>query len=397
LVPILNSKIGGIIISNIIKTKSGQEAVFCYLAKFSVGGGKRRIRKSKRFKTKREAQQWLSKMEVRYPGREQAMRSQLIVPDYLQLWFNAEKALHVEPATKDTYEMTRRHIEPLLAIPLGQITRPILQEAFNCLARGLSHATLLKDYSHLKAMFRAAVRNGDLAVNPCEDLVIGGNDSHVKGRDKKFMPVNDLRTIQSYLRERLFDACHVNRMVLFVVSVSGLRIGEALGLMKADIDVESGVIHVRRSYDSAHHRLKKTKSESSIRDVPIPPEDMRRVHNWVGWHEEALRTADIPNPKTLIFLNQHRHLPQAKSVNASFKLVQRTLGFKGKYTVHSFRSTLASLMVEQGVPVTYVARYLGHAPSSVVTRQYYVDVLPSAVAKDQTLAAAVVADDLTNQ
>src|SRR5207247_2448192 len=49
---------------------------------------------------------------------------------------------------------------------------------------------------------------------------------------------------------------------------AGLRAGELMALRWDDIDLDTGVIHVERSYDAKEHEIVQTKNRQR-RDVPI--------------------------------------------------------------------------------------------------------------------------------
>ncbi|HAT55898.1 MAG TPA: site-specific integrase [Lactobacillus sp.] len=369
--------------------KSGPKAA-SYKACFTLGSGARRVRRSKLVKTKREAQSWLAEQSLKYPNMNTVWRRSLRFEDYYKLWFKMERANVVEPATADTYSVTLSHLKPFFKKGIGQITNMQVQSVFNALGKTLSHATLLKDLSHLRMMCRAAIRKGDLSYNPCEDIDLGGNNARIKPYEKKFMAVSDLRIIQDFLLKYSYEFTDINRLVIFICTQTAMRCGEALALRVDDIDCKARTIRVDQSYDSAHSRLKVPKTPTSNRLIPISSECANVLDGWIVQHQKWLQDAKISNSKGLIFLNKRGQLPTAKNINSSFHQLQKRLDINPIYTVHSLRSTLASLMVEQGVPVTYVAKALGHAPGSNVTLKYYIDVLPSAVQADREQAVKVI-------
>jgi len=57
------------------------------------------------------------------------------------------------------------------------------------------------------------------------------------------------------------------RLFLAISLYTGMRTGEALGLMRSDIDIKNRVIRIRRSISKG--KITTPKTESSIRDVPI--------------------------------------------------------------------------------------------------------------------------------
>lgn len=378
--------------SQVIKARSGPKGL-PYQAKFTIGSGSDRIRLSKRFASKKEAQFWLNQKELMYPDKFSAVRGKLTFSEYYKFWVESEKTGVLEPATVLTYWVTLKHFKPLLGDQIfTHISRIQVQKSFNQLEKTLSHATLSKDLSHLKSLYETAMANGDVTLNPCVGIHFDGSTDRLKTPAKKFMPETELITLQHYLLCKRYAFRDVNIFALFIVSQTALRIGEALALTKDDIDPERLIIHVDQSFDSSYGsgRLKAPKTSTSLRDVPITKVVMDKITWWCKIHKEWLKEAGIPNPKGLIFLNKRGVLPIARNVNSSFKQLQKKLGLPGLYTVHSFRSTIASLMLANQIPEPYIGRYLGHKLGSGITRKYYLDELPDHIEEDQDAVRRVL-------
>lgn len=66
------------------------------------------------------------------------------------------------------------------------------------------------------------------------------------------------------------------------------------------------------------------------------------------------------------------------SLTASFKNLQKKLGFLGSHSLHHIRHTIASHLLDKGVNIVTVSRLLGHS-SIRITEIYYLGL----VNKDQ--------------
>jgi len=73
-------------------------------------------------------------------------------------------------------------------------------------------------------------------------------------------------------------------MVLVAVCL-GLRVSEIMGLQWGDIDWENRTVMVRRSV--AHGRVGATKTEASLRPLPV---DVRLMTPLKEWHDRSLHT-----------------------------------------------------------------------------------------------------------
>ena len=76
------------------------------------------------------------------------------------------------------------------------------------------------------------------------------------------------------------------------------------------------------------------------------------------------------------------HLPTNSQVNSTLRdlLRKACLNLDFRVTFHTSRHTFASLLLEEGVPVTTVQRMLGH--TKVATTQIYAEVTEQTIEKD---------------
>lgn len=161
-----------------------------------------------------------------------------------------------------------------------------------------------------------------------------------------------------------------HRLLFRFLVMTGCRTGEALALEKSDIDIENMVIHINKSYDSAHKTLTHAKTVCSIRDIHIQSELL-----------ELLRQVEIFNKRqelrtgvksTHLF---HKDNGERRTYFSFRKHLQKkALAEIGRdITPHALRHTCASLMFEAGFSVEQVQRRLGHE-NSEITRQVYIHV-----------------------
>ena len=149
---------------------------------------------------------------------------------------------------------------------------------------------------------------------------------------------------------RLIDAVHTahNKAFFWTVYSLGLRLQEALNLQVADIDSDRMLVHV--------HRGKGAKD----RFVPLPLRTLTvlrrywKTHRHPVWlfpatgrdHDQAA-TATEPMARS--------------SVHGAIKRVVRRLGIKKKVTIHTLRHSYATHLLEAGINLRLIQRYLGHS------------------------------------
>jgi integrase/recombinase XerD len=176
--------------------------------------------------------------------------------------------------------------------------------------------------------------------------------------------------------EALLRACQTEheRIVVYLLRFSGLRIGEARGLQNRDVDLGRGTIAVRQSKTAAGHRT-----------IPILAELQPRIQAWQR-HQFArgLIHPDMP------FLSTANGTPM--HAQFAWRLVKRVALRAGVHieagtssvSPHTLRRTLGSDLLNRGVRLEVVSKLLGHA-STTITEKAYAELL------DATIAAEVLA------
>lgn len=164
------------------------------------------------------------------------------------------------------------------------------------------------------------------------------------------------------------------RLLTEFLILTGLRIGEAIALNKADVDLDRRVIHVTKTY--AHmmrhpQTMSTPKTQSSLRDVSIQDELVPVIR-------EINLLSDSKNP--LFFTGDGgRHIGYGAYKQYLEEHTVRDVG--RKLTPHALRHTMTSLMAAEGVPLEVISRRLGHEDSEV-TQQVYLHATEDLKAAD---------------
>ncbi len=165
-------------------------------------------------------------------------------------------------------------------------------------------------------------------------------------------------------RTHLFMQCAVN-----LAAFGGLRKGEIHALRLENLDLDRRCVKIRHNLTS-DGELKAPKTRAGIRDVPIPAHVVDLLRTYVADHY-------IPNDQQFVFLSDV--IPKAWGNRMDvftyqkwWPLLQRAGLFTEKNTLHfhALRHFCASWMVGNGVPVTDVAKILGHAKFDMTLQTY---------------------------
>lgn len=286
-----------------------------FIARYSAGADPltgKRVQRWKTFDERKDAQQWLTaELHAVDSGEVQRrLTGGQSLSTFLREYYATDrrglKGKTLSPRTCEIdLEMVERYVlkrAPALAdTPLGRLTTEGFVPLFRSLANGttthapLSKASVSRVYRILKARLSHAVKLGYLRANPMRSDLIP-----IDGKAARQQVTLNGEQIQS-----LLAVCPRDRYGLFfaVIAWTGLRPGEAAGLMWDDIDTEANVLVIRRA-------LVRTKGHADIRGT------------------KTGRTRRIPIPATLMAqLQGHRRQQAAEKLAAGAEYVDRGLVF----------------------------------------------------------------------
>jgi integrase len=210
-----------------------------------------------------------------------------------------------------------------------------------------------------------------IATENEEDIEVTPDKVYGKAEIKKLIEATEPES-----RDRLF---------LMVPALTGLRIGEVLGLIWPAVDLKAGKIEVRLNVADSDKgqplMLQPPKTKSSRRTVPLPPELIRELKVW---------KLKCPKSEQDLVFAREDGLPYHR--NAASDALDRAISKAGikRLTPHGLRHSFASLLLADGVAVPEVSALLGHKDSYVTWKVYAHFVRKESTAV-QTLAASILA------
>ena len=161
--------------------------------------------------------------------------------------------------------------------------------------------------------------------------------------------------------KRLPDALNideVNRILKAVYScpdpVTGMRVQELCGLRFSDFDCRSGVIDVIGKGDKQRHCYI---TDDRVLDVYFRYLRYRKCYAPRNDH---------------IFITRFEKTLSTQCVRDLVNKYTTMAGISKKVTPHTFRHTFASMLVEEGVDISHIQKYMGH--STISTTQIYLHI-----------------------
>ncbi len=323
-------------------------------------------------------QQEIRELEAAPPDRDQTLAQ--FFPAWLEAFVAPPKR------SKATYRSYKgafaNHIQPDLGPKkLQKLTVSSLQSWLNRLSeRGVGVRTIHVAAIALKRALTSAVRQGYLSRNPC----LGWELPKHTPKAMRVLPPQD----QAKLLAALYTRPHVHRTdalrkrqasryrhALRFKLLTGLRIGELLGLQTHLCDLRQGVVHVEVQLEWEAEdgwSLEPPKTKSSIRTIVLEPEALKVLRQQLAMVAREKRYVEDYEDSGLAF-------PTVRGTPSHPRNVQRQLDSALKkaelphFGLHDLRRTCLTNLANRGFPMHQLKAYAGHS-NIATTAKYYVGV-----------------------
>ncbi len=253
-----------------------------------------------------------------------------------------------KPSVLRSYEQALRlYVLPELgALKLADVQRRDVQRlADELLAVGRDASTIRNALMPLRVIYRRAIEDGDVAVNPCAGLRLPA----ARGKRERIASPPEAAALLSVLQP-------LDRALWGTAFYAGLRLGELRALRWKNVDLASGVIRVQEALDHKGETIA-PKSQSGRRNVPI-----------VGALRELLLDVKLESSSEYVFGNGEQPFSPS-SVYLRARRAWREAGLE-RIGLHEARHTCASVMIAAGVNAKAITHYLGHSSIEVTFDRY---------------------------
>lgn len=167
---------------------------------------------------------------------------------------------------------------------------------------------------------------------------------------EKYLEKDELRILADSMEKDEY------RLLTLFLALTGLRIGEVLALVNADVDIINRNIHVNKTYNLQMRKvLPFTKTEASTRDIYIQGELLPIVEQMQAIH-----------PK-----KQKEFIRVEYAAYRKYMRLRSERLLKRRITPHALRHTMTSLFAAEGIPLEVISRRLGHSDSEITKAVYF--------------------------
>lgn len=217
-----------------------------------------------------------------------------------------------------------------------------------------------KSLSALRGALDIACRTGAIGTNPCLGVKVG----RAQRRDPRFLTAAQLLDLERHAAK--VAAGPRGGPMLYLLGMTGLRVGECCALDVGDVDARRRRLRVRKS------------KTGRARDVPVPASVLARL--------------DLKRPSSEpLFVSKTGGRVAVRSWRRwVFEPAASAAGLHGVH-VHDLRHTAASLMIRSGATPKDVQNALGHASAAMTLDLYagwWDDTLDDVAARMDALLAS---------
>ena len=295
----------------------------------------------------------------------------MTVGEYLDRWLNDSDRGSVRTSTYERHEqIVRLHLKPAFGrVKLAKLTPAHVQGLYrHKLDSGLSPATVQKIHVVLhKALAQALKWN--LIPRNAADAVKAPRPA-----------AEEMRPLSPDEARKLMEAAQGDKLeALYVLAVhTGMRQGELLALKWDDVDLNEGVIRIRRTLARSGGRiaLGEPKTKGGRRPVYLTGAAVEALRTHLDRQlEDIERLGDLYRDHGLVFTSEVGTLINPTNLRRrSFAPLLEKAGLT-RIRFHDLRHTCATLLLTRNVHPKYVQELLGHA-TVAITLDTYSHVIP---------------------
>lgn len=204
---------------------------------------------------------------------------ELTINEIIELW-KSDKKLYVKKSTYAAYVLLiENHISPYFGL-LTDITEDDVQAfVLEKIKKGLSQKTIKDMIIVLKMILKFAIKFKYLQYKQIDIKF----PSDLDKKDLEVLNKNDHKKIIAYIQENFT----FKNFGIYLCLCTGIRIGEVCGLKWGDLDIEKGIIRVRRTIqriyiiegDKRYTKMitDSPKTKNSIRDIPMSTDLLKTI------------------------------------------------------------------------------------------------------------------------
>lgn len=321
-----------------------------YRISYKAPDEKFKLKTKSGFRTKNEAVQAAAKVELDLEARQQ-IDEDITFADYFKKWYSIHKQPIISTGTLKHYETAYIAILKYFGNrKLKSIPPSIYQEILNKMGKHYRKGTLRLLNSKYRSCARYAVMDKIIPVNFAE-LAKVHSVIPAKSLDEKFLTKAEYLSL---IEETKTNPFQFKNLQIYLLAVTGMRVGESLGLTWNDTDFEKGELNINKTWNIyTRDGFAKTKNEQSVRTIPIDDGTIELLYEYKQSHWEQNEYNRLFSSDAHAFLNKRIKMLVGRPVH-----------------IHSLRHTYVSYLLSNGIEILTISKLIGHKDPTVTLNTY---------------------------
>jgi len=301
-------------------------------------------------------------------GERTVAPTRVTFAEVAEQWLASKR--HLRPWTRKNY---RAALDLVLIRRFGQMKlQAITPERIASLIRELERegpsgkplSSSMIDSYLLSGTMAFAIRRGLIGINPCSRLT---SDDRPRRRERRQDHVWSDEEIEAliaaaeHLAQKPASHCDYTPLIRTAL-FTGLRLGELLGLQWQDVNLQEGVLHVRRQYTRLGEYAP-PKTKAAIRRIPLSDEMTKHLA------ELKLSPRYSSDDEPVFAARTGKPLRHRNAIGRGFEAAPGQAGIEG-VSFHSMRHAFAPRMIDRAISSTVLGALMGHESSTITERRY---------------------------
>ncbi len=337
------------------------------------------------FKTKRECQAALAKIQTEYIDGTYINESEITLKQFIEKWLELyEKTGTVKISTvRVRKHETSNMLIYFKEVKLKDITDSMYQDFLLYLNDKFSENTLKGIHGTAKCVFEKAIELRYIKINPTKYAVLPKHQKTVEELENEHEIPKYFEKVEldEFLNAAEQDTDEQTYTIFMTLSYTGIRVGELCALKWKDIDFKNKEINIYKTYynptnNTVKYTLLTPKTKGSKRKITIDDDLIKELKSHRARQSELRLKIPSWHPEDFVFTKviKYSGYPETpKQIENKMSQLIKHNNIKKEITPHGLRHTHTSLLAQAGVSLEEIMERLGHKDDSI-TREIYLHI-----------------------
>jgi len=362
--------------------------------RITIGDSRRSFYGKTKTEVRQKAKEYLQKISNGYKEPKK-----ITLNEYIEYWLLKYKLTTLEPSAFARVERVYRcQIKNTIGKNMiGSVTRDDIQNLIDRHANpkdGKTKALAVSGLKRIKQLLassmKQAVKDGIIAQNPCEDVLIP-KERYVDVKTKRQITLNDAEIDEIKMaalakNKNNNEYKSRNGLVFLLILNLGLRASEMLALEWNDINWDEEILHINKTVQSGITDVDFIKNKNIVftKDSTKTENGIRvlKMNDAIVYYLKELQEYDKRHNICSKYVCSSMTGTQMtiRNLQTSFERFIKRTNIQQHVTLHTLRHTYGSVLLRKNIPIEVVSKLMGHA-NIHITYTKYIHVLKCQEAK----------------